>query len=195
MVCCLAPWRVIGACIAVAVPGRHPGRTAACHPARLGGGVAGRPRRRNRCRPEGVAPVALPACQIATPSRARGVGRRDRCRWRPVGARRPCPPRPADPRTTRQAQARQSRRSGIRKEAASVPAPQVREDSPVDVSEADWRKCGSCGGGADRRAQTDITCVPMSMGPTLAAPSKRLSSRRSSIFKASGFGPAMPCHA
>jgi hypothetical protein len=30
---------------------------------------------------------------------------------------------------------------------------------------------------------------------TLVAPSKRLSSRRSSIFEASGFGPAMPSQA
>jgi hypothetical protein len=57
---------------------------------------------------------------------------------------------------------------------------------------AEWRFVPRWGG--PTRA-TDIACVPMSMGPALAAPSKRLSSRRSSIFKASGFAPAMPCHA
>jgi hypothetical protein len=40
----------------------------------------------------------------------------------------------------------------IREEAASIAASQVPADASVDVSEADWRQCGSCRGGADRSA-------------------------------------------
>src|SRR5688572_5775331 len=40
-----------------------------------------------------------------------------------------------------------------------------RSDTPTlvalaDVSEADWRKCGSCGGGADRRALRKLHHAP-----------------------------------
>jgi hypothetical protein len=45
---------------------------------------------------------------------------------------------------------------------------------------AELRCARRCGG---PKHATDITCVPMSMGPTLAPPSKRLTFRRSSIFK------------
>jgi hypothetical protein len=38
----------------------------------------------------------------------------------------------------------------IREEAASSAAQSVPADAAVDVAGADWRKCGSCGGGADR---------------------------------------------
>jgi hypothetical protein len=48
----------------------------------------------------------------------------------------------------------------FRWKAASIAAPQVLADAAVDVTEANWRKCGSCGGGADRSAQRTVSRTP-----------------------------------
>jgi hypothetical protein len=86
-----------------------------------------------------------------------------------LGRRRPVPGRAPPPDVPRPRLRPESARLGRIDMRAQAEVPSVRR--------------------SDTPRATDIACVPMSMGPTLAAPSKRLPSRRSSIFKASGSDP------